>query len=165
MERINRILHHPDYQNYLEENIAAEKDRVFCRHNMEHFLAVARIAMLLNLQENLQIGQEIVYAAAILHDIGRFKQYREQIPHELASAKLALPILKDCGFSDEEIDCIVHAITTHRRKNEPVKYGDMKDNLTDLLYRADKMSRDCFACPAKAACNWPDEKKNHKIIL
>ncbi|MDD6203000.1 MAG: HD domain-containing protein [Lachnospiraceae bacterium] len=158
MERINRILHHPDYQNYLEENIAAEKDRVFCRHNMEHFLAVARIAMLLNLQENLQIEQEIVYAAAILHDIGRFKQYREQIPHELASAKLALPILKDCGFSDEEIAYILDAITAHRR-------NEGADNLADLLYRADKMSRDCFACPAKAACNWPDEKKNHILIL
>ena len=55
MERVNRILNHPVFLEKLAKNQAAEADRRFCRHGMEHFLDVARIGMILNLQENLQI--------------------------------------------------------------------------------------------------------------
>ena len=74
MERVNRILNHPVFLEKLAKNQAAEADRRFCRHGMEHFLDVARIGMILNLQENLQIEQEWIYGAALLHDIGKHMQ-------------------------------------------------------------------------------------------
>ena len=56
MERVNRILEHDGYQECLRKNETAEKDRRFCRHDMAHFLDVARIAWILNLQEEAGAG-------------------------------------------------------------------------------------------------------------
>ncbi|ERI70706.1 hypothetical protein HMPREF1548_02087, partial [Clostridium sp. KLE 1755] len=35
-----------------------------------------------------------------------------------------------------------------------------EESLRGVLYRADKKSRSCFACPAEGACSWPPSKKN-----
>ena len=48
-------------------------------------------------------------------------------------------------------------ILSHRTRS------DRKD-LKGLFYRADKLSRNCFACPARERCDWPEEKKNRNII-
>ena len=51
MDRVNDILANEKYKMHLAKIKAAEEDRLFCCHNMSHFLDVARIAMQLNLQE------------------------------------------------------------------------------------------------------------------
>ena len=61
-----------------------EKNRIFCRHGMDHLMDVARIAYIENLEKNCGISKEIIYGAALLHDIGRYLQYTEGIPHERA---------------------------------------------------------------------------------
>ena len=99
MERVNRICEHPVWKWHMERLAEYEKDRIFCRHGMEHLLDVARIAYIENLENNRSISKEIIYGAALLHDIGRYLQYTEGIPHEKAGEKLALEILKDSGFS------------------------------------------------------------------
>ena len=113
-DRINRILNHDLFIECINKNEIEEKDRKFCRHNMGHFLDVARLAMIFNLQEQLDIPRDIIYAAALLHDIGRFKQYQDGVPHEKASAALAPEILVDCGYDDKETCVIVTAINNHR---------------------------------------------------
>lgn len=158
MERIDRILENKKYQNYLRLNRQEEKERIFCRHDMGHFLDVARIGWILVLEEHLPIEKEIVYAAALLHDIGRYLQYREGQPHEKASAKLAPEILKECGFNESETDIIIEAIEKHRDKN-----AQEEENLNGILYRADKASRPCFACDVENLCDWKQGKKNKKI--
>ena len=70
MERVNRILRHPLYQSLLRELREAEAERIFCGHDMEHFLAVARLAWIENLQEHSGIAREMIYAAALLQDRG-----------------------------------------------------------------------------------------------
>ena len=55
MKRIDRILNHPLFQENIRENMTAEAERCFCRHDMVHFLDVARIGMIINLEENLEI--------------------------------------------------------------------------------------------------------------
>lgn len=160
MERINKILTDSLYQSYLEKNNRAEEKRRFCRHNMGHFLDVARIALILNEQENYGQEQEMIYAAALLHDIGRWMQYNDGTPHEQAGSMLAPEILKACGFMEEEAARIVRAIENHRN-------AEMKEekNLSGLLYRADKLSRACFACEAEKECDWKNKKKNLRLIL
>lgn len=74
-ERINRILTHPSYIEYVSQNAEKEQDRVFCHHDMGHFLDVARLAEILNLTEAYGQDAELIYAAALLHDIGRHIQY------------------------------------------------------------------------------------------
>lgn len=160
MNQINQIIRHPSYLAHIAKITEWEKDREFCRHNMTHFLDVARIAMLLNTQEGYGIEQKYIYAAALLHDIGRWQQYESSVDHAAASAKLAPAILKDCGFSDAETEQIVSAIATHR---ESRVQDEM--NLNGLLYRADKLSRPCFFCGQEKNCNWKNEKKNKELVL
>lgn len=159
MERVNAILQHEKFIYHLEANRAAEADRRFCCHNMEHFLDVARIGMLINLEEQLGILKEWIYAVALLHDMGKHRQYEAKVPHEVASAEIAPEILKECGFDDKETGVIVDAILHHR----DVSVRE-EQNLRGLLYRADKASRACYGCPVAEECNWSDEKKNLRIM-
>ena len=89
MERIDRILAHPLFVSHLEKNRQAEEGRKFCRHDLQHLLDVARIGQICSLEEGQGLDRELVYAAALLHDIGRHLQYEEGIPHEKASAGIA----------------------------------------------------------------------------
>lgn len=155
MDRVNRILQNEKYKVHLEKIRAAEETRLFCCHNMGHFLDVARIAMQLNLQENRGISKELIYATALLHDIGRHVQYADGTPHEQASAVLAPEILEECGFSAAEAEEILYAIANHRNK-QITGQGD----LAAIIYRADKLSRACFACNAEKECDWSRSKKN-----
>ncbi len=154
MDRVNKILQNEDFKRLVADVEELEKDRIFCRHNMDHFLDVARIAVIMAADEGLILERGIIYAAALLHDIGRGEQYRSKTPHEEASAGLAPAILADCDFSDEEIRNISEAIRQHG--NEAVK--DEPD-LTGLLYRADKASRKCFMCKAVDQCHKKPEKR------
>lgn len=154
----NRIWEHSLYQSCYDKIAECERTRTFCRHDMAHFLDVARLAEIFNLQERLEIPKKLIYGAALLHDIGRHEQYLDGISHEIASAKIAPDILRDCGYTQEEINDIVDAILMHRNKaveSEPTLGG--------ILYRADKMSRSCFACKQEKACNWKMDKKNNKL--
>lgn len=161
MERINRILEHPMFKECVRLNEMAEADRCFCHHDIEHLCAVARIAMLLNLEENAGLSKDIVYAAALLHDCGRYKQYEDNTPHEKAGAKLATIILSECGYFKEESMTIVKAISSHRASAERNREGV----LADILYRADKMSRNCRFCRAYEECNWPEEMKKRSFYM
>ncbi|MCM1305653.1 MAG: HD domain-containing protein [Butyrivibrio sp.] len=125
---------------------------------MAHFLDVARIGMILNLEEQQGINAEVIYAAGLLHDIGKHLQYSSGIPHEQASAEIAPAILRDCGFDENDTDVIVKAILAHRESASASAGG-----LTGILYRADKASRPCFSCEMERECNWKGDKKNRSI--
>ncbi len=158
MDRVNRILKNENYKIHLEKINAAEEKRLFCCHNMSHFLDVARIAVQLNVEEGLGISKEIIYATALLHDIGRHVQYADDTPHEKASVVLAPEILAACGFRLEEQNMILEAIGNHRNK----KIATEK-SLSGIIYRADKLSRPCFSCKMEAECDWSRSKKNLKL--
>ena len=100
MDRVDRIIKHNIFTENLHKNMDAEKDRQFCRHDMAHFLDVARIGKIINLEERLGVADEMIYAAGLLHDIGRHLQYSRGVPHEQASAEIAPGILRDCGFGE-----------------------------------------------------------------
>lgn len=158
MNRVDLILEHPKYQEYLDKIEQAEEKRIFCLHNMNHFLDVARIAYIMNLEEDLRISKEVIYATALLHDIGRFQQYEDGTPHEKASALLAPEILAETGFDEQEQAEILRAIGEHR--NREVKE---EKSLAGIIYRADKASRACFACEAESQCDWEKSKKNMRV--
>ena len=82
MERVNKILYNEKYKELLNKLNKLEKERVFCKHNMEHFLDLARIAYIKVLEEGLNYNKEVIYAIALLHDIGRVFEYENGIPHD-----------------------------------------------------------------------------------
>ena len=157
MDQIESIRCHPLFQQEYQRLWAAEQDRVFCRHDMEHLISVARLMYLYCLEEGTEIPKDLLYATALLHDIGRYEELTRGTPHEIAGARLAGEILDDCHFPAREIQRVQAAILSHRQ-------AGIRDPLALYLYRGDKRSRLCFACPAAAACYWPDEKKNLQII-
>ncbi len=157
-ERIQRIWDHPLYREAYQLLQELEKDRIYCGHHVEHFLDVARLMWIFNLENRTGIPHDLIYAAALLHDIGRSRQYLENIPHEIASADLAAEILPACGFTGEETSCIRSAILEHR---DPEIREEQ--SLRGYLFLADKQSRSCFACRAIDTCNWPQERLNMRI--
>lgn len=118
MKNIDRIINHPLFIMSMKKIHDYEIDRVFCCHGIEHSLDVARVAYITNLEQNLGFQKEMIYAAALLHDIGRWRQYEKNIPHEEAGAALAAYILEDTAFSKEAIGQILAAIGSHREKME-----------------------------------------------
>lgn len=161
MEKIERIVNHPDFRLYLDNCSQLEKMRVFCTHDFNHLLTVARLTYLLLLERGEQPDQkEMAYAAGLLHDIGRWREYIDGSDHALAGAELARPILKAAGFRPAEIELIAKAIGEHRRN---CRSGERRDPLSRALQEADHFSRLCFQCPAKGECrkysSMPHENK------
>lgn len=168
MERIRRVMEDSVFRQELADIAALERGRTFCGHGLEHLLDVARLSYIFSLEEQSGLDQECIYAAALLHDIGRGREYREGIPHHLAGVQLAGEILKRCGFEDQKQREILAAIEEHRNSNigshtGREAQGKGNSQLAEFLRRADKLSRNCFSCKAAAECNWPEEKKNHAI--
>lgn len=184
---LDAIWSHPLYRAHYRQLAECEASRPFCCHQLTHLMDTARIAYIENLECELGFSRAVVYAAALLHDIGKDEQYRAGVPHEEAGARIAREILDDIvaggaaptseadapalapeadalapqvaapALSPEEADAIIRAIREHRR------CPDGSSELGRLLYRADKASRACFACEMREACSWPEEKMNLRI--
>ena len=158
MERINKIYHHPCYQEAYQKLQKLEEERIFCGRSMVHFLDVPRLIYIYSLEEQVKIDKEAIYAVALLHDIGRHEQYLYGTAHQYASARISEEILPECGFDEKEQKLIIEAILSHRNKDVV-----NEKSLRGFLYRADKASRSCFSCSAQEECNWAKEKKNMEI--
>lgn len=158
MKRTQAIWEHPLYQQNLKELTRLEADRIFCRHTPEHFLDVARLAYIFALERGIDCSKELIYCAALLHDIGRAEQYTSGTPHDEAGARIAETILSDLDFSSAEKEQILSAIREHRSSGEEVS------PLSQLIYEADKKSRNCFLCAAEPECYWSPQKKNMTIV-
>ncbi|NMM64792.1 HD domain-containing protein [Clostridium sp. P21] len=157
MDKINSILNNEEFKEYIKKNEGYEKGRKFCKHNLQHFLDVARIAYILVLENGLNISKDIIYGTALLHDIGRWLEYKENVDHEIASSKLAKEILEVSRYNDEEIKIIMDTILNHRKE------GNEESSFSYVFYLSDKASRNCFYCKAIDECKWLDEKKNYNI--
>lgn len=151
----NKILKNPKYIKANNTIAKLEENRLFCRHDIAHSLDVARIAYIINLEDKLGINKNKIYAAALLHDIGRCDTSAE---HNISSYKMANIILQECSYSDEDIADILQAIINHRITNNNIT------NLTELISYADKVARQCYSCHAYAKCYWQDSKKNKVIV-
>lgn len=156
MERVNRILSDEQYRVYLLKNKGPEEYRIFCTHDLEHMLTVARLTYLLLLEEDCKfITQALAYAAGLLHDIGRWKEYQDGTDHAGYSAVLAGAILERAGFETSERELIVKAIAQHRDKDE--QEGHLSP-LSKALRKADGMARLCFSCAVLKDCQCLDKR-------
>lgn len=148
MARVNRLIDHKDFASYLLKNVELEKERLFCKHGFEHGLNVARVAYAYLLEKgDFHFSKESIYAAALLHDIGRWVEYQTGEDHAEASARLAYPLLAECDFSSEDIGVILEGIREHR-----LHHNDELSRLGEALARADDWSRDCRYCGAQSSC-------------
>lgn len=156
-DKINLIIENHSFRCNLRKIEELEKNRKYCLHNMQHFLDVARLMYIISLENDFSIPKYIIYTTALLHDLGRGEQYENGTAHNIASVNIAKKILNECKYGDDEIDEILNAIGNHR--NNTINFN----RLSDLLYKCDKLSRNCIHCTARVGCKWPQEKKNMKI--
>lgn len=186
LSRVDAIWRHPTYQAAMQQIECVERERAYCRHGFDHCLDVARIAWVAVLEDGLGLPRDLVYAAALLHDVGRAAEYVCGEPHDAASVRIARAIMgtvdEDVAFSAKEQDAICHAIAGHRGPSasgamaagQSSGHPDAPDDaahvpvscaerLADVLCRADNLSRPCYACAAQAGCYWPRERKNLSI--
>jgi HD superfamily phosphodiesterase len=155
LKNTNQLYQNRDYQSYLEKITAYEVEREFCRHNLSHFLDVARIATIKCLENHMKLSRDLIYTTALLHDIGRFEQYEKQTPHEVASPQLAILLLVELDFDGAEKSLILSAILNHR--------NSQSSGFDKIFYESDKLSRNCLICPAQSKCDWSAEKKNMSL--
>ena len=140
MKNTNKIVLSKIYRDYLNELEDLERD-----------------SYILKLEEDVDVDKDMIYATSLLHDLGRVLEIKEGINHAIGSVDIAREILEITDFSLEEKNRILSCISYHRTKDA------VEDEFFNIFYRADKLSRPCFRCPAYDACNWSYEKKNHKI--
>lgn len=157
MDRVNKILSNEKYNALLKRLNKLEENRVFCKHNIEHFLDLARIAYIKVLEEKLDYKKEVIYAVALLHDIGRVYEYENGTAHDKASANIAKEILKEIDFSFEEKELIIECIEGHRNEGY--------SKLSKIISESDKLSRKCFICTSEKDCYWDEDKKNILILV
>ena len=176
MSRVNAIINHKEYQDWIIANNQAEYGSEYCRHGLEHAFDVARIAYELWLDhQGNPVAKDIVYAAALLHDIGYWSNFEDLHEHgghdedcdchdhdcgceeeESAfqvGASLAEEILLDAGYHPAVIGEIQKAI----RNMDHIG----ADGLSAVLRRANELSRPCFLCPMRQKC--AKEPKNLRL--
>jgi len=161
MQKVNSILSHPLFKQNMIKNEHSESQRRFCKHDIAHSMDVARIACIINIEDELGFSKEVIYAAALLHDITKWQQHLEGIPHNESAILPSKNILRSCDFSDEEISVICDAILNHR---DSVKNSKEDNAFSHLIFRADKLSRACYFCRNSDDCNWNDERKNALLL-
>ena len=127
LKRIELLLNDTLYNNYIAYNEEEESEPKYCRHDINHHIDVARIAYILVLENNdlnffvkenkladKLAAKEVIYAAGLLHDIGKWKEYQAGVDHASYGARLAREILPRVNFDDNEINVIARAIYEHR---------------------------------------------------
>lgn len=156
MKRCDNILNHKYYIECMEKIKKYERERIYCLHDFAHSMDTARIMYIKSLEDSIKIKKEIIYASAILHDVGRVGQYEGNIPHDTAACEISKKILPECGFDEEECEMIVRAISEHREVYE-------RSPLGELLYFGDNKSRMCMQCIARPTCKWKEDEMNMEV--
>ena len=158
-ERIEKIKIDTFYLECLSLNGDRERDRPFCCHDYQHMLKVSQISYKI-INQNSQLDEfvkreglsgprsarEVIYAAGILHDIGRWRQYDTGEDHALAGAGMARAVLERAGFSIIETAIVIRAISEHRCIVPGQSY------LGRVMCLADDLSRPCGDCDARLDC-------------
>lgn len=169
LKRIDLLLNDSFFTEYMRLNVEEEKEPKFCQHDLRHHIDVARIAYILVLEHNdlnffvresnlsgRLAAKEVIYAAGLLHDIGKWKEYQTGADHASFGARLSREILPRVFFSPNEIDIICRAVYEHRNISNNMSF------LGEKTHRADNLSRICSQCEYRDQC---PKLKNKEISI
>jgi len=159
LKRVELLLKDSLYSEYIKNNTNRESGIKYCQHGLPHHIDVARIAYILVLERNdlnyfvkesglsgKLAAKETIYAAGLLHDIGKWKEIQEGIDHAAYGSRLAREILPRVFFNANETDMICRAIYEHRNISKDMSF------LGERIHRADNLSRVCSQCEDRAGC-------------
>lgn len=159
MKRVELLLKDALYVDYIKRNADEESIIKYCQHGLQHHIDVARIAYILVLEHNdfnyfvkdsglsgKLAAKECIYAAGLLHDIGKWNEYRTGVDHAAYGSKLTREILPRVFFNPTEVDLISTAIYEHRNISRDMSF------LGERIHRADNLSRVCSQCEERVKC-------------
>lgn len=167
-EQIDRLLQHPKYRARLELLQEMEQNRIYCGHNLEHFMKVGCIAEQVVVKNELPFSEDVIFGAALLHDVGRVEQYRQGISHEKASVAFAREILFSLNWDVSDIEMVCEAIGSHsHRQCAADRWEKMSAlvSLAEVISFADQFSRTCYRCHVADTCKWKEEEKINKAFF
>lgn len=93
------------------------------------------------LSQHLTLDDEVLYASAMLHDIGKYPVYAlKNIDHALRSKGVAANILQQMMFSSDKLPKVLDAIENHMYYSEPgrsdeaiyIRESDILDNFGNI---------------------------------
>jgi uncharacterized protein len=94
-----------------------------------------RLAREIAAAEGLRVDDDILFAAAFVHDIGAIGDFqKEGVDHAVRSAELAGPLLRQFGFPEQKIAAVREAILGHMYDRNP---GGSTESV--LLHDADAL--------------------------
>lgn len=80
--------------------------------------------------EGIKVDHDILFAAALLHDLGGLPPYEQKgVDHGLRSAEIGIPLLLSLGFPESKIDEVKKIIIAH------IYYGPMPTGELAKLFR------------------------------
>lgn len=85
-------------------------------HNIDHVMRVYNLCKIISVTED-DVDMNILEPAALLHDIARTIESNDtsgDIDHAVLGSQMAVEILEDLGYQENEIKRIQHCILTHR---------------------------------------------------
>lgn len=184
MKYTDLVLKHPIYREFVEEIHMAESFRIYCGHEIDHAMDVARLAWIYYLEDwmkgnaekkpdddfanegiayiwnpNMEETKDLFYVAALLHDIGRVAQYETGVHHAVAGIEPAKQILMDIQAPIDWVGQILDVIAEHSDKEA----SHVEKNLQYYIAKADHDCRLCFSCLAADSCKWTEEQRNQTI--
>ena len=167
-EQTKRLLQHPIYQKRLALLQELEGNRIYCGHDLSHFFAVGRIAETLSKENHLPHSNDVLWAAALLHDMGRVEQYQQGISHDKASVAFAREILLSLGWDQADMELVCEAIGSHSKRFAVKDRWESRTelrSLAEVLSFADHFSRKCYECKGADSCKWPEKERiNQKFF-
>jgi uncharacterized protein len=97
-------------------------------------------ALATRIGEGMQYDDDILFAAAWMHDIGVFLGHRPEDPAQLSqwnhvpyTIRVSRELLAEWGFPKEKLDGVAEAIRTHQPKNEPTTVEGILLRDADIL--------------------------------
>jgi uncharacterized protein len=81
-------------------------------HAYDHVKRVYNIAV--RLGQESQADMRVLGAAALLHDVGRAYEKEKRVSHSILSGEMSVDILREVGYTEEEVEKVKNAIRTHR---------------------------------------------------
>jgi len=98
----------------------------FARENLKHpawgyshSMRDYELAKELAASDKVALDDDVLFAAACLHDVAAFAPFRSSEDHQDAAAKLVESLLEGTGFPMKKIDAVRGAIRTHMYARDP----------------------------------------------
>jgi uncharacterized protein len=98
----------------------AEENMKHPAWGLSHSMRDYELAKELAAADQVTLDDDVLYAAAYLHDVAAFEPFRSRADHQDEAAKIVESMLEGTGFPMAKIEAVRGAIRTHMYDRDPV---------------------------------------------